>query len=287
MTIVITGATGHFGRLVVEALLDGNVPPAEIVAGGRDLARLSDLADRGVQVRRLDYDDPETLRAAFAGADKVLLVSGSEVGQRIPQHRNAIDAAREAGVALIAYTSVANADTTGMALAAEHQATEQLLLESGIPFVLLRNGWYLENYTAQLGSFLEHGAVLGSAGEGRVSAASRADYAEAAAAVLLGHGQAGKVHELGGDESFTLGELAQSVSLATGAAVSYQDLPAEDYAQVLAGAGLPQPYAEILADSDLGIARGDLLVSSGHLSALIGRPTSSMPEAVLAAAKAL
>jgi NAD(P)H dehydrogenase (quinone) len=287
MTIVITGATGHFGRLVVEALLESNVPPAEIIAGGRDLAKLSDLADRGVHVRRLDYDDPETLRAAFADADKVLLVSGSEVGQRIPQHRNAIVAAKEAGVELIAYTSIANADTTGMALAAEHQATEQLLRESGIPFVLLRNGWYLENYTAQLGSFLEHGAVLGSAGEGQVSAASRADYAGAAAAVLVGEDQAGKVYELGGDQSFTMGELAQAVSAATGVEVSYQDLPAEDYTQVLTGAGLPQPYAEILADSDLGISRGDLHVSTGHLSALIGRPTSSMRESVLAAAKGL
>lgn len=287
MTIVITGATGQLGRLVVEALLDHNVPPKQIVAGGRNLAKLSDLADRGVQIRTLDYNDPVSLRTAFTGAHKVLLISGSEVGQRLPQHRNAIAAAKEAGVELIAYTSVANAGTTGMALAAEHQATEQLLQESGVPFVLLRNGWYLENYTDQLDSFLQHGAVLGSAGEGRVSAATRSDYAQAAAVVLQQDGHAGQVYELGGDQAFTLDELAREVGVATGQAVSYTNLPAEDYAQVLIGAGLPQPYAEILADSDLGIARGDLLVTSGHLGTLIGRPTTSLRDAVATAAGGL
>lgn len=287
MTIVITGATGQLGRLVVEALLENSVPPAHIVAGGRNLAKLSDLADRGVQVRTIDYNDPASLLAAFSGAEKVLLVSGSEVGQRLPQHRNAIAAAKEAGVGLIAYTSVANAGTTGMALAAEHQATEALLQESGVPFVLLRNGWYLENYTGQLESFLQHGAVLGSAGNGRLSAATRADYAQAAAAVLQQDGHAGKVYELGGDAPFTLDELAQEVALAAGQAVTYKDLPADEYAQVLVGAGLPAAYAGILADSDLGIARGDLLVTSGHLSAILGRPTTSMRDAVAAAASAL
>lgn len=287
MTIVITGATGQLGRLVVEALLDHNVPPAQIVAGGRNLAKLSALADRGVQIRTIDYNDPASLRAAFAGAHKVLLISGSEVGQRLPQHRNAIAAAKEAGVELIAYTSVANAGTTGMALAAEHQGTEQLLQESGVPFVLLRNGWYLENYTDQLESFLQHGAVLGSAGDGQVSAATRSDYAQAAAVVLQQEGHAGQVYELGGDQAFTLDELAREVGVATGQAVSYTNLPAEDYAQVLIGAGLPQPYAEILADSDLGIARGDLLVTSGHLGTLIGRPTTSLRDAVATAAGGL
>ncbi len=286
MTIVITGATGQLGRLVVEALLDQNVPAGELVATGRDLAKLADLADRGVQVRPIDYSDPASLREAFNGAEKVLLVSGSEVGQRLPQHLNVIAAAKEAGVGLIAYTSIANADTTGMALAAEHQATEVALRESGLPFVLLRNGWYLENYTEQLGNFLQHGAVLGSAGEGRVSAASRADYAHAAAAVLLGDDQAGKVYELGGDNAFTLAELAESVSAATGQQVAYQHLPAEDYTQVLVGAGVPEQFAQILADSDLGIARGDLLVTGGELQALIGRPSTSLSFAVQAASDA-
>ena len=287
MTIVITGATGQLGRLVVEALLAHNVPAGQIVAAGRDLARAADLADRGVQLRVIDYNDPDSLRAAFAGADKVLLISGSEVGQRIEQHRNAIEAARDASVGLIVYTSIANADRTDMQLAAEHQATEEALEQSGLPFALLRNGWYLENYTDQLGTYLQHGAVLGSAGAGRVSAATRADYAGAAAAVLLLEDQAGKVYELGGDEPFTLSELAAAVSAASDRPVQYQDLPAAQYTEALVGAGLPEGYAAILADCDLGIARGELLVSSGDLSRLIGRPATSMRESVRAAVSAV
>lgn len=284
MTIVITGATGQLGRLVVEALLDHNVPAAQIVAAGRDLARIGDLADRGVQLRPVDYNDPESLRQAFAGADKVLLISGSEVGQRLGQHRNAIEAAKDANVGLIAYTSIANAGSTDMKLAAEHEATEAALKDSGLPFALLRNGWYLENYTDQLGSYLQHGAVLGSAGDGRVSAATRADYAQAAASVLLRDDQAGKVYELGGDAAFTLSELAGEISAAADQPVTYRDLPVESYTGVLVEVGLPEPYAAILADSDLGIARGELLVTSGDLSTLIGRPATTMRDAVRAAA---
>ena len=280
MTIVITGATGQLGRLVIESLLDSSAPAGQIVAAGRDVAKVADLAGRGVQVRQIDYRDPASLRQAFAGASKVLLVSGSEVGQRLEQHRNVIEAAKEAGVGLVVYTSIANAGRTDMQLAAEHEATEEALSTSGLPFTLLRNGWYLENYTDQLGSYLEHGAVLGSAGDGRVSAATRADYARAAAAVLLRDDQAGKVHELGGDVPFTLSELAEEVSAAAGQPVTYQDLPGQEYAEMLVGAGLPAPFAAILADSDRGIARGELLVTSGDLSRLIGRPTTSMRAAV-------
>jgi NAD(P)H dehydrogenase (quinone) len=287
MTIVITGATGQLGRLVVEALLESGLPAEQIVAAGRTVDRIADLGRRGVQVRSIDYSQPESLREAFAGADKVLLVSGSEVGQRVEQHRNAINAAKEAGVGLIGYTSIANADTTAMQLAAEHLATEEILRDSGVPFVLLRNGWYLENYTGQLPVQVQHGAVFGSAGEGRVSAAARADYAAAAAAVLLRDDQAGKVYELGGDDAFTLSELAGAVSVVSGKPVTYTDLPAEKYTQVLVEAGLPEPYAAILADSDLGIARGDLLVTSGDLSALLGRPTTPLREAVQTAAESL
>ena len=280
MTIVITGATGQLGRLVVEALLESGVPAGQIVAAGRDLGKVADLAGRGVQVRQIDYQDPASLRHAFAGAGKVLLISGSDVGQRLEQHRNAIEAAKDAGVGLIAYTSIANADRTDMQLAAEHQATEEALSASGLPYALLRNGWYLENYTDQLGSYLQHGAVLGSAGDGRVSAATRADYARAAAAVLLRDDQAGKVYELGGDVPFTLSELAEEVSAAAGRPVNYRDLPVKEYAELLVGAGLPAGYAAILADSDRGIARGELLVTSGDLRRLIGRPTTSLREAV-------
>jgi NAD(P)H dehydrogenase (quinone) len=287
MTIVITGATGQLGRLVVEALLESGLPADQIVAAGRTVDRIADLGERGVQVRSVDYSQPESLRQAFAGADKVLLVSGSEVGQRVEQHRNAINAAKDAGVGLMGYTSIANADTTAMQLASEHLATEEILRDSGVPFVLLRNGWYLENYTGQLPVQVQHGAVFGSAGDGRVSAAARADYAAAAAAVLLRDDQAGKVYELGGDDAFTLSELAGEVSAASGKPVTYKDLPAEKYTQVLVEAGLPEPYAAVLADSDLGIARGDLLVTSGDLSALLGRPTTPLREAVQAAAVSL
>jgi NAD(P)H dehydrogenase (quinone) len=283
MSIVVTGATGHLGRLVVEALLQRGVPAGEIVAAGRNTDRLADLADRGVQVRRIDFTDPATLTEAFTGADRVLLVSSSEVGRRAEQHRNAIDAAKEAGVTLLAYTSIAQADTTAMLLAAEHQATEQYLRESGVPFTLLRNGWYLENYTAQLPVALEHGAIIGSAGEGRVSAATRADYADAAAAVLTGEGHAGKAYELGGDQAFTLPELAAEITRQTGTEVTYRDLPVAEYTQVLVGAGLPEPAAAVFADSDLGIARGELLVESGDLSRLTGRPTTSLADGLAAA----
>ncbi|WP_320537322.1 SDR family oxidoreductase [Pseudarthrobacter sp. IC2-21] len=287
MSIVITGATGQLGRHVVEALLRHDVPAAQIVAAGRSVGKLADLEARGVQVRAMDYTDPASVASALEGATKVLLISGSEVGQRVEQHRTVIEAAKAAGVELIAYTSIANADTTGMKLAAEHQVTEGILKDSGVPFVLLRNGWYLENYTEQLQGALAQGALAGSAGEGRVSAASRLDYAEAAAAVLVAGDQAGKVYELGGDHAFTLAELAQEISTAANQPVAYQDLPASDYAGLLAGFGVPQAFADILADSDLGIARGDLLVSGSDLRELIGRPTTPMPAAVRSALAAV
>jgi NAD(P)H dehydrogenase (quinone) len=278
MSIVVTGATGHLGRLVVENLLERGVPAEHIVAAGRSIDKIKDLADHGVQVRAIDFDDPATLREAFQGAEKVLLVSGSEVGRRVPQHQNAIDAARDASVGLLIYTSIANADTTTMQLAGEHQATEAALRASGAPFTLLRCGWYLENYTAQIPTTLQHGAVLGSAGDGRVSGAARADYAAAAAAVLTGDG-----HELGGDDAFTLGELAAEISAKSGKDVVYRDLPVDQYTRVLIDAGLPAPAAEVFADSDRGIARGDLFVDSGDLSRLIGRPTTPLSDAVAAA----
>jgi NAD(P)H dehydrogenase (quinone) len=286
MTIVVTGATGQLGRLVVEALLKRSFPAEEIVATGRDTSRLDDLADQGIRVRRADYSDPDSLDAAFAGADRVLLVSGSEVGQRVAQHQNVIDAATRAGVDLLAYTSIANADHTSLKLAVDHQETEKAIVGSGLSYALLRNSWYLENYTDQLSAYVEHGAVLGSAGNGRVSAATRADYADGAAAVLLGESQAAAIYELGGDQAFSLAELAAQIGKVTGVDVSYQDLPVADYIGALVGAGLPEPYAAALAESDLGLARGDLQVTSGELARLIDRPTISMPEAVQEAAAA-
>lgn len=284
MSIVVTGATGHLGRHVLEALLERNVPGSGIVAAGRSVDKLADFAAKGVRVVSIDYSDPASVAAALKGATRVLLISGSEVGQRVEQHRTVIDAAKAEGVELLAYTSIANADTTAMLLADEHKATEELLRTSGVPFVLLRNGWYLENYTEQLPGTLAQGAIAGSAGDGKVSGATRQDYAQAAAAVLVAEDQAGKVYELGGDSAFSMAELAAEITAATGKEISYNNMPGGDYAGLLTQVGVPGAFAEILADSDLGIARGDLLVSSGDLQKLIGRPTTSLADAVRAAA---
>ncbi|GAA5022070.1 SDR family oxidoreductase [Terrabacter aeriphilus] len=286
MTLLVTGASGHLGRLVVQSLLERGTPASDVVAVVRDPESVADLATRGVVVRRADYGDPASLDAAFAGVDRLLLVSGSEVGQRIAQHANVIEAAKRAGVGFVAYTSITRADTSDLLLAAEHRATEELLAESGLPHALLRNSWYLENYTAQLPTYLEHGAVLGAAGDGRVSAAARADYADAAAVVLAaddGRGHDGAVYELGGDDAFTLGELAAAVGRATGRELAYRDLSVPDYTAALVVAGLPEAYAGVLADSDRGIAEGALSTDSGDLARLIGRPTTSLEDALRAA----
>jgi NAD(P)H dehydrogenase (quinone) len=274
MTIVVTGATGKFGRLAVESLLARGVPAAEIVATGRAVDKIADL---GVTVRRAPYDDPAALRAAFEGADKVLLVSGSEIGQRVPQHRNAIEAAKEAGVGRVVYTSAPKADTSDMKLAAEHLATEQLLLDSGLPSAFLRNSWYIENYN--LGAALEHG-LFGAAGNGKISGATRADYAEAATAALLADNPK-HVYELGG-EPFTLAELAAEISRQSGREVTYTDLPEEKYAELLVGVGLPEQAAAILADSDRAAANGALHVEGDDLATLLGRPPTPLAEAIKA-----
>jgi len=283
MSYVITGATGHLGRLVTEDLLRRGVPAGDITATGRDITKAKDLADHGVRVLAIDYDDPASLDAAFRGADRILLISASEPGRRARQHENAIDAAARAGAGLLAYTSIANAGTTTMRLAAEHQATEAALRASGLSYVLLRNSWYVESYTAQVPAILQRGSLAGSAGDGRVSAATRADYAAAAAAVLTGDGHAGRAYELGGDEAFTLAELVAEIGAQAGQPVSYLDLPEDEYARVLTSAGLPEVAAVTLADADRGLARGDLYVDSGHLRQLIGRPTTTLREAVAAA----
>ncbi len=284
--ITVTGASGHLGRLVVEDLLARGVPAGEIAAVVRSPEKASALAARGVRVRRGDYTDPQSLTAALAGTDRLLLVSSSEVGQRVAQHRNVIEAATAARVGLIAYTSILRADTSGMALAAEHKATEELIRESGLPFVFLRNGWYIENYTENLAPARQFGVIYGSAGTGRIAAATRTDYAAAAAAVLTGSGHERAVYELGGDHPFTMADLAAAVTAATGTQVAYTDVPAEEYVTILVGAGVPEPFAQILADSDVGVARGDLDTDSSDLPKLIGRPTTPLADAVAAAVAA-
>jgi NAD(P)H dehydrogenase (quinone) len=287
MPLLITGATGHLGRLVVEQLLADGVPAGDIIATGRATDKIKDLADRGVQVRAVEFGDAAAVRAAVAGADRVLLVSAMDPGGRVEQHRNVIDAARAAGTGLVAYTSIVNAETTKIRLAADHQATEQLLRDSGVPYVLLRNSWYHENYTDRLPAFLAQGAIPGSAGEGRISAAARADYAAAAARVLTTDGHAGQAYELGSDEPFTLAQLAAEVSAQSGREVRYLDLPEEHYAKALTEHGVPGLMADMVAETDAAAAHGTLYTASGDLTALTGRPATTLSAAVGAALRAL
>ncbi|WP_459747041.1 SDR family oxidoreductase [Pseudomonas sp. 3A(2025)] len=282
--IAVTGATGQLGRLVIDALLKTQ-QPGDVIALVRDPQKAQDLAARGVQVRQADYSQPQTLDTALAGVSKLLLISSSEIGQRSAQHRAVIQAAKAAGVQLLAYTSLLHADTSPLGLALEHRDTEQALAESGLDYVVLRNGWYSENYTASVPAALEHGAILGSAGEGRISSASRADFAEAAAAVLTQPGHAGKVYELAGDDSYSLQELAALVAEQSGKPVVYNDLPEEQYKAALIGVGLPEGFAALLADSDAGAAKGALFEDSRQLSQLIGRATTPIAVSVAEALK--
>jgi NAD(P)H dehydrogenase (quinone) len=277
--IAITGASGQLGRLVIEDLLN-TVKAEEIVAVVRNPAKVEEFARRGVQVRAADYGDVSALAKAFSGVEKVLLISSSEVGQRAVQHSNIIAAAKQAGVKLIAYTSLLHADKSPLALAEEHIVTEQQLKESGVPFVLLRNGWYTENYLASVPPAIQHGVFIGSAGEGKIASATRADYAAAAAKVLTLDNQAGKVYELAGDRGWTLAELAAEVSQQSGKPVVYQNLDEADFKAALQGAGLPEGFAALLANSDAGAEKGGLFDDSHQLSKLIGRPTTSLSDSV-------
>ncbi len=277
--IAITGASGHLGRLVIRELLQ-KVPADQVVALVRDPAKVKDMTNKGVRVRRADYSRPETLTTALSGIGKLLLISSSEVGQRVLQHRNVIDASKQAGVKLLAYTSILQADTSPLSLADEHRETEAAIKASGVPAVILRNSWYSENYLAAIPVALEHGVVLGSAAEGRIASAPRADYAAAAASVLLAEDQAGKIYELAGDSAYTLGELAAMIGQHSDKAVTYINLPQEEYKNALIDAGFPEPFAALLADSDVGASKGGLFDESRQMSQLIGRPTVPMADLV-------
>ncbi|GAA3590100.1 SDR family oxidoreductase [Gibbsiella greigii] len=284
--IAVTGATGQLGRLVIEALLK-TVPANQIVAAVRSPEKAQDLAKQGLVVRQADYSQPATLQAAFQGVSKLLLISSSEVGQRAAQHQAVIDAAKAAGVELIAYTSLLHAETSPLLLGEEHRQTEAALQQSGLPFVLLRNGWYSENYAASIAPALAHGAFIGAAKNGRIASAARADYALAAAKVLQLDGQAGKVYELAGDDSYTLAEFAAEIARQSGKAVNYVDMSQAEFAAALKGAGLPAGLADVLADSDVGAAQGALYDDSHTLSRLIGRPTTRYQQVIAAALAAL
>ena len=281
-TYAVTGASGHLGRLVVGELLARGVPASNVVALVRTWGNAADLAERGVQVREADYSRPPTLGAALAGVDRLLLVSSSEAGQRAAHHSNVIEAAKTAGTSRIVYTSMLNADDSTNPLAGEHRDSERRLRDAGVAFTLLRNGWYTENYTDQLAQYLQRGEIVGVAGSGRISAATRQDYAAAAAAALLHDEEGERTYELGGP-AFDLSELARVISEVTGTPVTYRDLPAQEYVSWLQEAGLDEESAHFVAALDASIAHGDLETDSGDLARLLGRPVTPLTNVVRAA----
>lgn len=280
--IAVTGATGRLGRIVIDRL-SKKLDPGGMVALVRDVAKAHDL---GVPVRRADYSDEGTLDTALAGVEKLLLISGSEVGSRAQQHANVIAAAARAGVRLIVYTSILHADVSPISLAGEHLATEATIKASGIPYVILRNSWYTENYTGSISGAVASGAFIGCAGDGLISPATREDFADAAIAVLTQDQHAGQVYELAGDEAFTLTDLAAEISRQTGKVIPYKNLTVTEYAEVLQGFGLPATLAADIASWEIGAAKGALHDQSGTLGKLIGRPTTSLSEAVTAGLRA-
>lgn len=282
--IAITGATGNLGRLVIAALLK-KVPASGIVAAVRNAEKARDLAASGVQVRQADYNQPSMWDAALQGVDKVLLISSSEIGQRAKQHRSVIESARRTDVKLLVYTSVLHCDASPLGLAAEHKETEAMIRASGVPFTLLRNGWYTENYTAGIPGILAQGAVYGCADDGRISSASRADYAEAAAGVLTLENQAGRIYELAGDTAFTLAEFAAEISRQAKRNIGYVNLSEAEYKKLLVKAGLPEAVAALLSDSETGISKGGLFDDGRQLSKLINRTTTSLAASIAAAIK--
>lgn len=282
--IVVTAATGQLGRLVVDELLK-RTEAKNIIAAVRTPARATDFSDRGVQVREADYAQPDTLLRAFAGAEKILLISGTDLGSRVEQHQAVIDAARASGLAFVAYTSILHCDTSPLLLAKEHLATERYLQSSGLPYSFLRNGWYYENQTAAIPQAIKNGAFIGASGKGRFAAASRLDYAEAAAEVLTGGEYKNSILELGGDEPYTRAELAAEVSRQTGKVTKYENLTQAEYQRILSGF-LPRGLAESVADAEAHAAEGALDDRSRTLSRLLGRPTATLAEAVASALKA-
>jgi NAD(P)H dehydrogenase (quinone) len=280
--LFITGASGQLGRLAVEHVSRLN-PNVDITAMVRTPQAAEGLAPFRVTTSIADYTDPASLDAALAGIDRLLLISSSVLGQRVAHHENVIEAARRAGVSLIAYTSILRADTSELSLAAEHLATEKMLRGSGLPFVILRNGWYLENDTAMLATAVAHGAIIGSAGDGRLSSASRSNYAEAAALVLVHGAPAGTVYELAGDDAFTLTQLAAAVSRRTGKTVTYRNMSEAEFRSALIGMGLPDAIATMLAETSAATEKGALEDHGHALSRLIGHSTTSLADAVAGA----
>jgi len=278
----VTGATGHLGRLTVEALLANGVTPSDIVAIVRDPARATDLSDRGVQVRRGDYSDAESLAEAVTGIENLLLVSGNEMGQRVSQHAAVIDAAKTAGVTRVVYTSAPKAEDTQLILAPEHLATEELLKASGLKYTILRNNWYFENYLGQLAQYLQYGVILNATDGHHVAAAARADYAAAAAVVLTGEGHDNKTYELAG-HGFTMAELAAKITEITGTTVVAKEVSPAELIAALEGAGLDNSTATFVTALDESAARDELDGDPAELIALLGRELTPLADAIRAA----
>ncbi|MBQ4915062.1 SDR family oxidoreductase [Maribacter sp. MMG018] len=276
MKIAVTGATGKLGRLVIEKLKE-RTDESTIIALARTPEKGKDL---GVEVRAFDYGNLPQMTESLKGVDKLLLISGSELGQRVEQHTNIINAAKEAKVGSIAYTSLINLDTSSVALVPEHYDTEKVLKESGIDYTILRNGWYTENYTDSLKATIELGTLYGASGNGKINSATREDLAEAAAIVLTTEGHEGKTYELAGDEAYTMSDYAQEISKQTGKKIPYVDLPEGEYAEVLEKAGLPKNIAGFLAGAHNSTAKGDLFNDSRELSKLLGRPTTPLSKVI-------
>ena len=272
----VTGATGQLGRLVVEKLKEKGLAE-NVVALVRSPQKAADL---GVEAREFDYSNPEKLGDALQGIEKLILISGNELGQRATQHANVIEAAKKAGVKWVVYTSLLHADTSTLSLAPEHFATEKALKASGLAYTILRNGWYTENYTGSVAGAVAAGAFIGSAGNGKISSAARADFADAAVEVITGEGHQGKTYELAGDNSYTLADLAAEISKQTGKAIPYNNLPETEYAKILKSFGIPEGFADAIASWDTGASNGDLLDDSRQLSKLIGKPTTPFAETV-------
>ena len=285
MKIAITGATGQLGQLVIHALLK-NTAATNIVALVRNESKAADLKAKGIELRLFDYDTTENLASALSGIDKLLLISANEVGRRTPQHKAVIDAAQHAGVPYIAYTSLLNADHSLLGLAQEHRETESLIKASGLQYTFLRNNWYSENYLAGVAHTVEVGTLYGAAGEGKISSAARADYAEAAAKVLTTSGHENKTYELAGSTSFTLADLASDIADVSGKEITYQNLSAEDYTQALIQAGLPAGLVDIIVDADIQAGQSAMFSDSKDLEQLIGHPTTAIKEQVAAILKA-
>ncbi|MDB5103613.1 MAG: hypothetical protein JWP91_1302 [Fibrobacteres bacterium] len=279
MKILVTGATGHFGSKVMERLLE-HVPAKHLIASVTDPKRAGNLKKRGVDVRHGDFDFTHTLDHAFKGADRMLLISTMGDNEtRIRQHLAAVEAARQAKVKFIAYTSIAKADNTSLWLGEVHRATETAIRATGIPFCLLRNNWYLENEAPVFKAALDGAPVTTSAGEGKVGWALRSDYALAAANVLTGTGHGNKVYELSGPP-LTYPGLAAVMSTVIKRQVPYHNLDDSTFAKFLSQSGWPQELVFLTVEIHRAIREGALDVNRLDLETLMGRPVTPLANGI-------